>query len=73
MITKVYSEPSQISKMDHFAKIVYGWKPSTTFGEHFIIDVWLCSEYITEIIIQKILKIIAGFSTWYLSSSLKFQ
>ena len=39
------SEPCQISKMELFAKIVNGQKPLTFFVKHFILDVWLDSEY----------------------------
>ena len=46
--TQSYSEPYQTSKMEHFAKIVNGWKPFTTFAKHSILDVSQGSEYATN-------------------------
>ena len=43
---EAYSEPCQISKMEFFAKIVNGYKGlGQAFVKHFILDVWLDSEY----------------------------
>ena len=42
-----YSEPSQISKMKLFAKIVSGIKLLTDFPKISILDVWLGFEYVS--------------------------
>ena len=39
------SEPSQISKIEHFANMVNSWKPLATSAESSILDVSLGSEY----------------------------
>ena len=44
-----YSEASRTSKMELIAKIVNGWKPLTVFAKRFILDVWLGSEYASEV------------------------
>ena len=41
----MYSELSQKSKMELFAKIVNGWKLLTNFAKSSILDTWLGSEY----------------------------
>ena len=46
---ETYSEPCQISKMEFFAKIVNGYKRISFFVKHFILDVWLDSEYASVI------------------------
>ena len=43
--TQVYSEPSQTSKVELFAKAVNDWKSLTTFRKSFILDGWQGSEY----------------------------
>ena len=40
-----YSEPSEVSKMEFFTKIVNSFDPVTTFTKGSILDVWQCSEY----------------------------
>ena len=47
--TEAYSEPSQTSKMDSFAKIVNGVQPLIIFAKHSILDVWQGSEYASEV------------------------
>ena len=42
---ETYTEPSQTSKMELFAKIVNSWKPLTIFAKCFILDTRQCSEY----------------------------
>ena len=42
---KAYSEPSQTSKIEPFAKIVYGFQLLTIFAKRSILDFWLGSEY----------------------------
>ena len=42
--SEAYSEPRQTSKIEHFAKIVYGFEPLTFLSESSILDVWLGSE-----------------------------
>ena len=42
---ETYSEPSQTSKMEFFAKIINSWKPLTIFAKCFILDTRQCSEY----------------------------
>ena len=44
-LLEAHSEPSQVSKMDLFAKIVKGWKSLTIFAKSSILDVCLGSEY----------------------------
>ena len=43
--TEAYSKPSGTSEMEHFAKIVNGWKLLTAFGKRSILDAQVCSEY----------------------------
>ena len=43
--TEGYSEPSQTSKMEHFAKIVICFRQLTIFAKSSILYVWLASEY----------------------------
>ena len=38
---KVYSETSQISKMEFYAKVDNSWKPLTISAKSFMLDVWL--------------------------------
>ena len=45
--SEVYSEPSQTSKMEIFAKIVNSQKSWTIFTESSILDVQLGSEYVS--------------------------
>ena len=47
--TEVYSEPNWTSKMGLFAKIVNGERSLTFFTKCFILDVWLGSEYSSEL------------------------
>ena len=42
---EAYSEPSQISKMEPFVKIVNGVVSLTIFSKSSILDVQLCSKY----------------------------
>ena len=42
-------EPSQTSKMEHFAKIVNIFKPLTIFAKTTILDVWLGSVYVSRV------------------------
>ena len=42
---ETYTEPSQTSKMELFAKIVNSCKPLTIFAKCFILDTRQCSEY----------------------------
>ena len=42
------SEPSQTSKMEHFAKLVNYRKPLTIFAKGSILDFWLGSKYASE-------------------------
>ena len=39
-----YSEPSQTSKMELFAKLVKGFLPLTVFAKSYILDIWLGFE-----------------------------
>ena len=48
--TEVHSEASQTSKMELFAKSVTSFQPLTVFAKYSILDVWLGSEYASEII-----------------------
>ena len=43
--SEVYSEPSQISKMTRFAKMVNGFQPFTIFAKRSILDLPLDFEY----------------------------
>ena len=43
-LSQEYSELSQKSKMERFAKIVNSWMKLTMFAERPILDVWLGSE-----------------------------
>ena len=45
LLTKVYSEPSQISETELFVETINGEKPLTTSAQSSILDVWLGSEY----------------------------
>ena len=47
---KAYSEPSQTTKMELFAKIVKGFKPLTIFAINLILNVRLDSEYTSAFI-----------------------
>ena len=44
-MTQAYSGPSQVSKMECFAKIVNSWKSLTIFAKRSILDAWQGSEY----------------------------
>ena len=44
---ELYSQPSQIFKMELFAKIVNTWKPLTIFAKNSILDIWQGSEYVS--------------------------
>lgn len=39
LLTKVYSQPSQISETERFVEIINGEKPLTTFAQSSILDV----------------------------------
>ena len=41
-----YSEPSQTSKMELFAKIVGGFQPLSIFSRSFILDAWQGSTFV---------------------------
>ena len=43
--SEVYSEPSQISKMKRFVKMVNGFQPFTIFAKRSILDLRLGFEY----------------------------
>ena len=43
---EAYSEFSQTSKMEFFTKIVTYFQPLHIFAKRYIIDVWLCLEYL---------------------------
>ena len=45
---QAYSQPSQISKMERFVKIVNGEKSLTIFTKCFILDVWQGFENLSE-------------------------
>ena len=45
--SEAYSEPSQTSKIEHFAKVIYGFEPLTFLAESSILDVWLGSECVS--------------------------
>ena len=49
-VSKAYSEPSHMSNMEVFAKIVYSFPP-LTIAKNSILDVWLGPEYASEIFI----------------------
>ena len=49
---EAYSEPSRISKMELFTKIVNGFQPLIIFSKSFILDVWLGSLPLTSIIVR---------------------
>ena len=51
LYSKVYSEPSQVSEMKLFEKIVNSWKPLTIFSESSILCVWLGSAYAFGIVV----------------------
>ena len=48
--SKVYSEPSRMSRMEHFAKIVNDWISLIIFTKSFVLDVRPGSEYASEIL-----------------------
>ena len=48
--TEAYSEACQTSKVELFAKLVTGFQPLNVFRKCSILDVWLSSEYASEII-----------------------
>ena len=48
-ISETFSEPSQTSKTELFAKIINNWKPLTIFTKSSILDVRLGSEYASEL------------------------
>ena len=52
--SKAYSEPIQTSKMERFAKIVYGKKSWTIFVKRSILAVWHDSKYNSGVSIQEI-------------------
>ena len=45
MSSEVYLQPCQKSMMEHFAKIVTGYKLLTTFAKHSVVDFLHGSEY----------------------------
>ena len=45
---ETYSEPSETSKMEHFAKMADCIQPLTIFEKHFILDVSQCYEYSSD-------------------------
>ena len=47
--SEAYSEPSQTSKMEFFAKIVNGFQLLTISAKRSIVDVWQCLEYTYDI------------------------
>ena len=51
IISEAYSEPNQISKLNLFVKLVYGFKTLTSFVKSFVLDVILGSEYDPETLI----------------------
>ena len=42
--TEAYSVPSPTSKIEHFHKIVKGWKPVSIVAKSPILDVWIGSD-----------------------------
>ena len=54
--SEAHSEPSQISKMEHYAKISTSWQPFPISAKSSILDVWLCSEYALKAATGSILK-----------------
>ena len=63
--TEVYSEPSQTSKMETFAKTVNGLKPLNILANRYILDVWLDYEC-TSSILPRMLESLAGCRTMFL-------
>ena len=49
LFREVYSEPSQTSKMELFAKRVNDWKLLTFFVKNSVLDVWQGSEYTSSV------------------------
>ena len=45
MSSEVYLQPCQKSMMEHFAKVVTGYKLLTTFAKHSVVDFLHGSEY----------------------------
>ena len=45
---EAYSEPSQTSKLEVFAKIVNGFSFLTIFAKSSIVDIWKDSEFASE-------------------------
>ena len=45
VLSAAYSEFSQVSRKEHFAKMVNEWIPLTVFAKSFISDVWLDFEH----------------------------
>ena len=46
ILSEIYSEPSQRSMMEQFAKIVNQWIPLAIFVKSFMLDFWLGSEHV---------------------------
>ena len=49
ILRKMYSEPSQTSKMELFAELVRGWETLNTFAKTSALDAWQVSEYVSKI------------------------
>ena len=46
---EAHSRPSQTFEMGLVAKIITGFMPLTIFAKGFILDIWLGSEYVSDI------------------------
>ena len=69
LIAETYSEPSQISKMNVLAKIVNGFQSLLIFPKSSILDVWLGSEYVSKLLLIKVLKLPFLCINWYKPST----
>ena len=47
---ELHAEPTKILKMEFFAKIVNHWKLLIIFTKSSVLDVWVGSEYISELV-----------------------
>ena len=46
--SEAYSETCQASKMEHFPKIINGFKSLTFFAQHSILDIRQGSDYVSD-------------------------
>ena len=66
-LTEAFSVSCKTSEMEHFAKLINGWKPLIIFTKRSILVVWQSSEYV---FVKNLLRAKIIPETWNLTSRL---